>query len=436
MERRLVLNISNFLPIFGQINDEMKFKIQDLLEGSIQTKDFVNYLKKRFQQKNLQIEVSSNEKNEILVKIESIYDLPEQNELERHIKNYFTFEIGEILINKYTGRKIIYITKQSGIPLIGNLSFGILLHNTNIIEIRPVTGCPLQCIFCSVDEGKNSKMRVDYIVEPNYLIEEIRKVINVLGSNQLEAHISAQGEPTIYPHLVELISKLSKLPGIQIISIQTNGVPLTEEYIDKLEKAGLTRINLSINSLDPKKSKQLANSASYDIENIKKIAKYVAKSKIDLILTPIIIPGKNEEDIDEIIRFSKKIGAGKNCPPLGIQNYLIYQFGRKIPKVKPFSWKKFYDYLRQLEKKHEIKPLVLNKKDFNINRRKNPPKPFSKGDIVDIKIATYGRRKNQMMGVQSGRTIQIIKIQKKIGEKIKVRIIKTERNIIVAEPIR
>ncbi len=435
MEKSLVLNISNFLPIFGQIKDQMKFIIQDLLEGSIQTKDFVNYLKKRFQQKNLQIEVLSNEKNEILVKIESIYDLPEKDEIKRHIKNYFSFEIGETLINKYTGRKIIYITKQSGIPLIGNLAFGILLHNTNIIEIRPVTGCPLQCIFCSVDEGKNSKMVIDYIVEPNYLIEQMQKIIKFLGQNQLEAHISAQGEPTIYPHLVELISKLSKLPGIQTISIQTNGVPLTETYVDKLEKAGLTRINLSINSLDPKKSKLLANSASYDIEHIKKIAEYIAKSKIDLILTPILVPGKNEEDIDEIIRFSKKIGAGKNCPPLGIQNYLIYQFGRKVPKCKPLSWKEFYDYLRKLENKHNLKHLVLNKKDFNIHRRKNPQKPFSKGQIIDLKIITQGRRKNQMLGIKAGRTIQIIKTNKKIGEKIKVRIIKTERNIIVAEPI-
>lgn len=435
MEKSLTINISNFLPIFGKINHEMKFVIQELLEGSISTQDLIKYLKKKFKQKDMQIEVFSNEKDEILVKFESIYDLPEQSELKKHITNYFSFEIGEIITNKYTGRKIIYITKQSGIPLIGNLAFGILLHNTNIIEIRPITGCPLNCIFCSVDEGKNSKMRIDYIVEPNYLIEEIKKVVKILGPNQLEAHISAQGEPTIYPHLIELISKISKLPGIQTISMQTNGVPLTKDYIDNLEKAGLTRINLSINSLEPKKSKQLANSANYDIEHIKEIAKYIVKSKIDLIFTPIIIPDRNEEDINEIIKFAKEIGAGKNCPALGIQNYLIYQFGRKIPKVRPWSWKKFYDYLRMLEMKHNIKPLMLNKKDFNIIRRKGLPKPFSKGEIIDLRIFAHGRRKNQMLGVSSGRTIQIIKTQKKIGEKIKVKIIKTERNIINAEPI-
>ena len=169
MEKNLILNISNFLPIFGKINHEIKFVIQELLEGSISTQDLIKYLKKKLNQKDMQIEVFSNEKDEILVKFESIYDLPEQLEIKKHITNYFSFEIGEIVTNKYTGRRINYITKQSGIPLIGNLAFGILLHNTNIIEIRPITGCPLNCIFCSVDEGKNSKMRIDYIVEPNYL---------------------------------------------------------------------------------------------------------------------------------------------------------------------------------------------------------------------------------------------------------------------------
>lgn len=435
MVKNIKLNISEFLPITGKINEEMKLIIQELMECHISTQYFANYIKKKLTNTDLEIQVFSNKKNEILIELDSNYELPEIEEITRHIKNFFSFEIGENLTNKYTSRKIIYITKQSGIPLIGNLAFGILLHNTNVIEIRPVTGCPLKCIFCSVDEGKNSQMKIDYIVELDYLIEEIQKIINYIGPDQLEAHISAQGEPAIYPYLVELVSKLSDIPGIQTISMQTNGVLLTEDYVDKLEKAGLTRINLSINSLDPKKAKQLANSPNYDIEHIKKIAKYIAKSKIDLILTPIIIPGRNEEDMDEIINFAKEIGAGKKYPALGIQNYLIYQFGRKVPNVKEWSWKKFYNYLRVLEKKHNVKPLLLNKKDFNIYKRKNPPKPFLKGQIIDLEIVTYGRQKNQMIGVDSGRAIQVIKTNKKIGERIRVKIIKTYRNIIIAEPI-
>ncbi|MHA1385891.1 MAG: radical SAM protein [Candidatus Helarchaeota archaeon] len=436
MEKSLILNISEFLPIIGTINQDMEIEIQNLLQGTIPIQNFINYLKKKLQRYNLQIDLESNEKKQILIKFSSFLELPERDQIIKHISNFFSFEVGELLVNKYTKRKIIYITKQSGIPLIGNLAFGILLHNTNIIEIRPVTGCPLDCIFCSVDEGKSSTIRIDYIIELNYLIEEIKKVINFMGPEKLEIHISAQGEPTIYPHLVELVSNLSNLAGIHTISMQTNGVPLNKDYIDKLEKAGLTRINLSINSLDPKKAKKLARTANYDIEHIKNIAKYIAKSKIDLLIAPIVVPGQNELDIEDIIKFAKEIGAGKKSPPLGIQNYLLYQFGRKVPKTNAWNWKKFNNYLRMLEKKYGIKPLILNKKDFLIHKRKNLPKPFSKGQILDLMICTYGRRNNQMIGVKSGRAIEIIKTKRHIGEKIKVRLIKTQRNIFVAEPIK
>ncbi len=435
MEKSLVLNVSRLLPISGKVNDEMLLEIQSLLQCKISKKEFINYFKKKLNVPDLQVQAINNEKNEILVRFDSNFSLPEKDQIVKHVENFFSYEIGEKLTNKYTSRKIIYITKQSGIPLIGNLAFGILLHNTNVIEIRPVTGCPLQCIFCSVEEGKKSKLRIDYIVEPNYLIEEIQKIVNFLGPHDLEAHISAQGEPTIYPHLIDLVSKLSKLPGIEIISMQSNGIPLTESYVDALEKAGLTRINLSINTLNPKKARYLAGTPDYDVEHVKAIAKHITRSSIDLMITPIIIPGKNEQDIEEIIKFTNEVGAGKSCPPLGIQNYLIYQFGRKITNVELWNWKKFFSFLRDLEKKYEIKPLLLNKKDFYMHKRKNPPKSFKKGQIIDIKLSTYGRRNNQMLGVKSGRTIEIIKTNKKIGEKIKVKIIKTQRNIFVAEPI-
>ena len=59
----------------------------------------------------------------------------------------------ENIINVVTGRKTVYIHQNSGIPLIGTNDFGIVDRNTNCIEIKPLTGCNLNCIYCSVDEG-------------------------------------------------------------------------------------------------------------------------------------------------------------------------------------------------------------------------------------------------------------------------------------------
>src|SRR3989344_9031974 len=68
-----------------------------------------------------------------------------------HQKFLFLFEkYLPHLITKLTGNKAIYIHKNSGIPLIGNVAFGIVYRNSSIIEIKPVTSCNLDCIYCSI----------------------------------------------------------------------------------------------------------------------------------------------------------------------------------------------------------------------------------------------------------------------------------------------
>ena len=59
--------------------------------------------------------------------------------------------------NIFTNKKIYYINEQSQIPLIGSIAYGLIDRGSNIIEIRPNTGCNMNCQFCSVDEGLSSK---------------------------------------------------------------------------------------------------------------------------------------------------------------------------------------------------------------------------------------------------------------------------------------
>ena len=73
------------------------------------------------------------------------------------------------LKNKLNGNNTLYIHKNSGIPLIGSLSFGIIDRGSNMLEIKPLTSCNADCIFCSVDEGPSSKKIRDIVVEKDYL---------------------------------------------------------------------------------------------------------------------------------------------------------------------------------------------------------------------------------------------------------------------------
>ncbi len=321
------------------------------------------------------------------------------------------------LKNSLNNKPTIYIHKNSNIPLIGNVAFGLIDRNTNIIEVKPITSCNIKCIYCSVDEDRRP---VDFIIEKDYLIEEFKKLVKFKDTNNIEAHIASQGEPLLYTPLTDLIKDLSKLKQVKTISIDTNGTLLTKNKIDELVKAGLTRFNFSINSLDEKIAKKIANT-SYNIKKIKELCRYAAK-KTSIIITPVLIPTINEDEMPKIIEFAKEIGAD-----IGIQNFLPYKMGRN--PVKPIAFDKFYSKLKEWQDKYKIK-LIKSIEDFNITKTKSLSKPFKKGDIIEAEIICPGRLRNERIAVAKDRTISIPNCHKDKG-KIRLRITRTKHNIFI-----
>src|SRR3989338_1549056 len=260
------------------------------------------------------------------------------------------------LRNKLNNKKTVYIHQSSGIPLRGTNYFGLVDRGTNIIEVKPITSCNISCIFCSVDEGPHSRRKVDFIVEKDYIVNEFRKLVEFKGSKNIDAHINAQGEPTLYADMVELVRDIMLIPDVKTSSIDTNGTLLSKKLVDDLAEADLTRINLSLNALDQEKAQKLAGHP-YNLNKVMDIARYIP-TKMDLIIAPVWVPGFNDEEMPKLARFAEEIGAGKNCPPIGVQNLLNYRFGRN--PAKGASMEEFYRKMRELEQKHDIK-LVFGK---------------------------------------------------------------------------
>src|SRR3989344_1336824 len=128
---------------------------------------------------------------------------------------------------------------------------------------------------------ENNVHKNHFIVEPNYLLEELEKISEFKGYN-LHYNIDSVGEPSSYPHLIELITGINKIPKVVKVSMQTNGSLLTKKLVDDLEKAGLTRLNVSVHSLDTLKAKLLFGSENYNIEKVKEMLNYIKNTKIDL----------------------------------------------------------------------------------------------------------------------------------------------------------
>ncbi|WP_456419969.1 radical SAM protein [Methanocaldococcus infernus] len=372
--------------------------------------------------------------------------------IEMGILNLISYSIATNLRSKITKRRVIYISEPT--PLIGHTAFGLIERGRNIIQVRGHCGCNLNCIFCSVDEGEYSKTRKnDYYVDLDHLIKEYKKLAEYKGRVKLEAHLDGQGEPSLYYPLVDLVQELSSINKDGIVTMQSNGVPLTYKLIDELEEAGLHRINLSINALDEKMAKMLAGRKDYKIEKILDIAEYIKNSKIHLLVAPLLLPNINDEEFKKVIDYTVELDqrikqnvinplTNKRDPILGCQLCKIYQLGRKPKKMKVWDFEKFYSLLRTYELEYKKKgidiKLVLSPKDFGTHRRKRLPYVFKVGEVIKVKPFLDGRVYGEVLAIERDRIIQIINCKnedKLLNREVKVKILRNKDNIYVAEPI-
>lgn len=327
------------------------------------------------------------------------------------------------LRHRITRKPAYYIHSRSGIPLIGSNSFGLVDRNTNLIEVKPLTGCNENCNYCSVDEGLRTKKTADLVVEKDYLVSEFRRLAEFKGCD-VEAYINSQGEPTLYGPLPELIRDLGKIEGCKSIVMNSNGSILDEEYIDRLAEAGLKRLNLSLNALDPKKAKILSGWGLYNIDRIKQMAEYAAK-KMELLIAPVWVPGFNDGEIPKIARYALEIGA-----KIGIQNYLYYKRGRN--PATPMKWEEFYEKLGNLEKELGVNLTKMDLKgEFRIMPTKNLPKPFRKGQVIEAEVMLPGRYPNEKIGVAGERNITLLNCTQEKG-RIRAKIVRTKHNVFDA----
>ncbi|MBW3012555.1 radical SAM protein [Candidatus Woesearchaeota archaeon] len=302
------------------------------------------------------------------------------------------------------GSKAIYVHQP---PIVGSLRFGLIDRDTNLIEVRPITGCNLNCIYCSIDEGIGSE-KIDYVVDKDLLLDGFKELAKY--KKDVEAHIGPQGEPLMYAKLLELIEGLSKINNVNTISIDTNGVLMTKEMVDMLAEAGLTRVNLSMNAMDAELAKKIAG-CNYNVEKIMDLAEHIAK-KMDLLIAPVYIPGINDAEIPKLIQFAKKLNA-----MIGIQNFLEYKGGRNPVKQK--TWEEFYAWLEELENEYGVK-LKLGPDDFNIVKQKTLQKPFRKNDIIKAE-----KKYDEFAEAQA----RLIKVQPTPKQSLKVKITRDKHNI-------
>jgi len=344
--------------------------------------------------------------------------------------------LGAKLYARAWGRPVLFL--EEPMPMIGHIAFGVIDRGTNVLQVRPTTLCPLSCVFCSVDAGPRSRWRrAEYLVEPGWLAEWVEEAAREKGVT-VEALIDGVGDPFTYPWLPRLVRLLKETRVVHSVAAETHGETLSKRLIEELEEAGLDRINLSIESLDPEKARRLAATPWYDVERVKRLAEYVARETgIDLHVTPVWLPGVNDEDIVEIIEWAYRIGAGKRWPPVTVQKYIAHRRGRRPPGVREPSWEEYWEWLRGLEERTGRR-LTWTMEEWGMRRAPRVRNPLPRGSRVAVQVAAPGWLRGEWLAVapRHRRVVTLVSAPwARPGQLVPARIISDKDGILIARPV-
>ena len=318
------------------------------------------------------------------------------------------------------------IKRDSGIPLLGTIFMGVIDRGSNLLQIRPTTVCNIDCQFCSTHIADPKLRPNHFMIDIDYLYETIKEIVDYKNTD-IVAFFESVGEPTSYPQLPELIKRVKALPQVKRTSMVTNGTLLTDTLLKNLE-GHLDQINVSIHALDENLAKTLAGSPYY---NVNKIIESLKKIKnIEVWLTPVWLPGVNDHEIPKLIEFAKEHNF-----KIGIQKYEIYKYSRKMKQAKMMNYYKFYKQLTAWEKEFNYK-LKIGPSTFSIQRTKNLPLVFEKGEVITATIKAPSWMKEQVIAVAKNRAIAIDNCALPVGSEVKIKILQNKNNIYLAKTLQ
>lgn len=163
------------------------------------------------------------------------------------------------------------------------------------LRISLTDACNLKCVYCMPENGIKFNNANGALSS-----EELKKIINIfaqLGTKKLRF---TGGEPLLRKDLDQLI-KIAKKGGVERIAITTNGI-LLEEKLDVLVQAGLSEVNISLDTLSAKRFSDITRGGDLNkvLNAIDKSLKLGLKVKINAV----IIDGINDDEFIKLCEMS------------------------------------------------------------------------------------------------------------------------------------
>lgn len=209
-------------------------------------------------------------------------------------------------------------------------------HNRpiNYLRLAVTDRCNLRCFYCMPEEG------IKYMPKKALLTyEEIERLMVIVAGMGISKIRLTGGEPFVRTDLMQLIKRITTIDGIKDIHLTTNGI-LTGPHIPELKKLGIASVNLSLDTLDPIRFKEITRRDEF--EKTWETFMALVESGIPVKINTVVMDGKNTEDILALIELTRKFPVSVRF----IEEMPFNGEGSHYP-ILNWSYKKILDHIKQ-----------------------------------------------------------------------------------------
>lgn len=128
----------------------------------------------------------------------------------------------------------------------------------NYLRISVTDRCNLRCTYCIPEEGVKLLNHTEILS-----FEEILEIVKIGAQQGITKVRLTGGEPLVRRNIVELIQMIASVDGITDLSMTTNGIYLSQ-YALPLKEAGLQRLNISLDTLDAERFKEITRGGNIE----------------------------------------------------------------------------------------------------------------------------------------------------------------------------
>lgn len=165
------------------------------------------------------------------------------------------------------------------------------------VRISVTDRCDFRCVYCMSEE-------MTFLPKAQILsLEELHQVARAFTELGVEKIRLTGGEPLVRKGIDDLTAEIGALPGLKDFSMTTNGAGL-RKHAKALRRGGMTRLNVSLDSLDSKRFRQLTRTGDLDkvIDGIH-AAQDAGFEKIKL--NAVILKGRNDDEVLDLVDFAR-----------------------------------------------------------------------------------------------------------------------------------